>query len=143
MTTNLKATVRSYDSLVVGEQVTFQHTILDEDIVAFAALSGDHNPLHTDEDYAKTTQFGGKVVHGLYLGSPVSRLVGMELPGRYALLVKESLEFKKPVMVGDTVVVSGTLDQKSDATKLIRVDVTITVVDVIVVRGDIIVRVLE
>jgi acyl dehydratase len=143
MTTNLKATVRSYDSLVVGEQVTFQHTILDEDIVAFAALSGDHNPLHTDEDYAKTTQFGGKVVHGLYLGSLVSRLVGMELPGRYALLVKESLEFKKPVMVGDTVVVSGTLDQKSDATKLIRVDVTITVVDVIVVRGDIIVRVLE
>ena len=143
MTTNPRAKVRSYDSLVVGEQATFKRIIFEEDVAGFAALSGDYNPLHTDDVYAKTTHFGSKVVHGLYLGSLVSRLVGMELPGRYALLVKESLEFKKPVTVGDTVVVSGTLVQKSDATKLIRVDVIITVADAIVVQGEVIVQVLK
>ena len=131
-----------YASLVEGEQASFSHLITEADVDIFASLSGDHNPLHTDDTYAATTQFGKRVVHGMLLGSLVSRLVGMHLPGRYALLVKETLEFKKPVLIGDTVMVTGTLTRKSDATKLIDIQVVIAVGDTVVTRGEVMVRML-
>ena len=137
-----EAVVRTYASLSEGEQISFSHIVTEADIHTFADVSGDYNPLHTDDAYAATTQFGKKVVHGMFLGSLVSRLIGMHLPGRNALLVKEMLEFKKPVMIGDAVTVTGVLARKSDATKLVEVEVAITVGEITVVRGEVMVRVL-
>ena len=138
----MRAADRSYESLILGEQVSFDVVIAEEDVATFAQLSGDQNPLHTDDVYAEATQFKKKVVHGMFLGALVSRLVGMRLPGRHALLLRESLEFKKPVMIGDTVTVTGTLVQKSDATRLIEIKVSITVDETVVARGAVTVRLL-
>jgi len=139
----MKSKVRTFASLTVGEVASLSRTIVPEDIASFAALSGDHNELHTDPPYAKTTQFGKTVVHGMFLGALVSQLVGMRLPGKYCLLVKETLEFKKPVFIGDTVVVMGTLSRKTDALQLVEIAIDIKRENDIVATGTILARVLQ
>ena len=119
------AAPRSWDSLRVGERAQIEKHITHEDIAAFAALSGDYNPLHTERG----------VVHGMYLGALVSALVGMHLPGEKALLVTESLSFKKPVRAGDTVVVAGTLTHKSDAVRVVTIAIAILVEGVPAAEG--------
>ena len=132
---------RTFASLEIGEESSLERTISPEDVDAFAKISGDHSPLHIDEAYARSTEFGARVVHGMLLGSYVSALIGMQLPGKSALLVKETLEFKKPVFIGSTVIVTGKVVSKSEATKLIEVVVTIKCEDQIVVEGSVIVKV--
>lgn len=138
-----QAEEKPFVSLHVGDSVSFKRTISDDDVRAFAEVSGDHNPLHMDDAYARTTSFGSRIVHGMFLGALVSRLVGMQLPGKRALLMKESLEFKKPVRIGDTVNVSGRLASKSDATRLIEIELSVSSGDDLVASGSAHVRVLE
>ena len=140
--TNEFATVRTYASITLGESAFFEHTISAEDVRVFADISGDHNELHTDETYVKTTPFKEIVVHGMYLGALVSRFVGMYLPGKYCLLIKETLEFKKPVHVGQSVRVSGTIVHKSDAARLLEISIVITRGDEIVAEGAVLTKVL-
>lgn len=137
------AVVRTYASFSVGEEASFEHVISASDVRAFADISGDHNELHTDASYAKTTSFKEIVVHGMYLGALVSRLVGMQLPGKYCLLVKETLEFKKPVHVGDTVTVTGTLSRKTNALQLLEISIEIKKADDVVTTGTVLARVLK
>lgn len=132
---------RAFESLTAGEKASFERTITEADTRAFAELSGDHNPLHTDDAYVAATPFGARVVHGMFLGALVSRLVGMQLPGERALLVKESLEFKKPVHIGDTVKVEGVVIRTSSATHIVELDIQIYVGDVIVATGQVHVQV--
>ena len=134
---------RTFDSLQVGETASFERTVSESDFDAFAELSGDYNPLHMDERYATETPFGSRILHGMFLGSMVSRLVGMHLPGKRALLLKESLEFKKPVRAGDVITVSGTLVSKSEATRIIGIDVYISTRTGIIAQGSALVSVLE
>jgi acyl dehydratase len=117
--------LRTFDSIVLGERASTEHTISTEVVDAFAALSGDYNPLHTDERYATNSSFGARVVHGFLLGAFVSKLIGMQLPGTYALIVSESLKFHVPVFVGQTITVAGTVSHKSVATQTITIDITI------------------
>ncbi len=120
-----RALRRTYESLSIGDSASLKHAISAPDVASFARLSGDHNPLHVDATYAKATPFKKRVVHGLFLGSLVSQLIGMKLPGAYALLMKESLTFAKPVFIGDTVVVKASIVHKSDAARLIELSVEI------------------
>ncbi len=113
----------SFEALQIGETATFSRTIHEKDVEAFALLSGDMNPLHMDEAYAQTTQFGQRIVHGMFLGALCSCLVGMYLPGKRCLYLSQTLIFKKPVFIGDTVDVEGTLISKSQSTKLLSVDI--------------------
>ena len=139
----MKSKIRTFASLGIGESTSLSRTILPEDVARFADISGDYNELHTDPSYAKTTQFGRTVVHGMYLGALVSQLVGMQLPGKYCLLVKETLEFKKPVFVEDTVVVTGTLSRKTNALQLVEITISITREEDIVATGVVLARVLQ
>ena len=127
---------RAFESLAPGERVSFEHTVSENDIAAFADLSGDYNPLHMDEGYAASSTFGRRVLHGMFLGALVSRLVGMHLPGKSALLMKETLEFRKPVFIGDTVFVSGTLSHVSAATKILKIAIDIRRADEQVTLGE-------
>lgn len=111
---------RVFGSLNKGETVTFYRSISECDVDCFAQLSGDNNPLHLDNVYAQSTPYGERIVHGMFLGLLLSRLVGKHLPGRRALLMKESLEFKKPVRIGDTVTASGWLVSKSERRRVSR-----------------------
>jgi acyl dehydratase len=140
---NSRAASRTYASIRVGDTASVRHRIVSKDVHAFSRLSGDKNPLHVEEKYAKTTQFEKRVVHGFYLGSLVSQLVGMKLPGTYALLMKETLEFRKPVFIGETVVVHASVAHKSDAAQLVELAVEIRCKNDVVASGSAHVRVLK
>lgn len=116
---------KSFEEIVVGETDFFTRFISEKDIMAFSHLSGDQNPLHTDEAYAKLTKFGERVVHGMFLAALVSQLVGMRLPGKRALLLAEELRFKAPARIGDTVRVGGRVIAKSPATRILEIAVEV------------------
>ncbi|SVA49181.1 uncharacterized protein METZ01_LOCUS102035, partial [marine metagenome] len=85
----------------------------------FANISGDFNPLHMDEQYAKTTQFKGRVCHGMLLTSFFSRLIGMYIPGKFSLYFSQSLNFRAPCFIGDEVTITGTVTEKHNSTKML------------------------
>ncbi len=97
----------AFEDLSPGVSADISWTAEVEEIEAFAELSGDRNPLHVDEVYAREQGFADRVVHGFLLGAKVSALIGMFLPGRRCLLVEESLNFSNPVYPGDEVTLSG------------------------------------
>jgi 3-hydroxybutyryl-CoA dehydratase len=91
------------NSFTIGEQASFSKTITEADIVAYAGITGDFNPLHVDEEYAKTTRFGGRIAHGLLTAGLLSTVLGMRLPGPGAIYLSQRLEFRRPVHIGDTI----------------------------------------
>ena len=100
----------------VGDSASISKTITDEDIQAFADVSGDHNPLHLDDEYAATTRFGRRIAHGMLSASLISAVLGNELPGAGSVYLSQTLKFVKPVFPGDTVTarvtVTGVRDDK-------------------------------
>src|SRR5437763_5449297 len=90
----------------VGTRATRERTITDDDIVRFAEVSGDRNPVHLDEEYAARSPFGQRVAHGFLTGSMISAVIGMDLPGPGSIYLGQTLKFLAPVYIGDTVTVS-------------------------------------
>lgn len=119
--------IRDYkmEDLKIGDKDSFDVIISESSQSDFASLSGDFNPLHTDFEYAKTTKMGRPVVYGMYLASLVSRLIGMNLPGKRSLIVDSHFNFHKPAFVADNVRVYGEISQVSLATRLVNVQVRI------------------
>jgi 3-hydroxybutyryl-CoA dehydratase len=90
----------------IGARATRVRTITDDDIVRFAEVSGDRNPVHLDADYAARSPFGQRIAHGFLTGSMISALIGMELPGAGSIYLGQTLKFLAPVHIGDTVTAS-------------------------------------
>jgi len=90
-------------SFQVGDAATRSKTITDEDIRAFAELTGDRNPVHLDDEYAAGTRFGRRIAHGMLAASLISATLANELPGRGTVYLSQSLRFVAPVLPGDTV----------------------------------------
>lgn len=90
----------------VGTRATRERTITDDDIVRFAEVSGDRNPVHLDADYAARSPFGQRIAHGFLIGSLISAAIGMDLPGPGSIYLGQTLKFVAPVHIGDTVTVS-------------------------------------
>lgn len=99
----------SQTTLDVGTTAERVRTITDADIRAFAAVSGDDNPVHLDDDYAARSMFKGRVVHGMLAGALISALLGTELPGPGAVYLSQKLDFKRPIRPGDEVTVRVTV----------------------------------
>lgn len=114
-----------YDDISVGDVASFERKITVSDIDKFAELSGDNNPLHCDEEYAKDTQFKSRIVHGMLVASLFSQLVGMHLPGKYCLYVSQNVQFRKPIVPDMTVRVEGKVKSKMDAFKLLTIETKI------------------
>ncbi|HEX8231785.1 MAG TPA: MaoC family dehydratase [Caulobacteraceae bacterium] len=89
------------EDLNVGDQAETRHTVTETDIRDFSAVSGDDNPLHLDEAFAATTAFKGRVAHGMLAGAYVSAILGTRLPGPGAIYVSQTMNFKRPVRIGD------------------------------------------
>lgn len=131
-------------TLQVGDTATRSKTIMDDDIRAFAVLTGDHNPVHLDEEYAKKTRFGRRVAHGMLAASLVSAALANELPGRGTVYLSQSLQFTAPVFPGDIVTARVTVT-------LVREDKPIVTLETIctnqsgevVVKGEAVVLVTE
>ena len=92
------------EDLKVGMTGSFAKTVTEADIVLFAGVSGDTNPIHLNEEYAAATPFKGRIAHGMLSAGLISSVLGTKLPGPGAVYVSQSLRFKAPVRIGDTVV---------------------------------------
>ena len=110
----------SFDEIKVGQSKNFQIIVNEELIESFAKVSGDFNPLHMNEEYAKNTKFGKRICHGMLLASFFSRLIGMYLPGVNALYFSQNLNFVNPCYVEDKVTIIGEVIDKSEATRIIK-----------------------
>lgn len=117
---------RTYDEIQLGESASLTRLIRIEDVHLFAAISGDINPAHMDPEYAKGTQFGDVIAHGMFAGALVSTVLGMQLPGPGTIYVSQNLSFRRPVRIGDTLTVTLTCAEKNDAKKRIRFDCVVT-----------------
>ena len=98
-----------FDELSVGQTAQVSHVVGAADIEAFAAVSGDHNPVHMDEAFAKTTPFGGRIAHGMLSAAYISSVLGNDLPGPGAVYLSQSLRFRRPVKIGDPVIAKVTV----------------------------------
>lgn len=121
---NAVATYR-FEDLKEGQSFDFMATVCPEDIDRYASLSGDVSPIHMDAGFARKRGFAGRVAHGGLLGSYVSRMVGVHLPGRNALMHSMNLKFLKPVYAGDMIRVCAHIDQLSPAAQAVVLKVTI------------------
>jgi 3-hydroxybutyryl-CoA dehydratase len=102
----------NWDDFKIGDKAFHSKTITETDIVLFAGISGDFNPLHVNDEYAKTTQFGKRVAHGGLAFSMISGLLGMKLPGPGTMHVSQKLDFRKPVFAGDTLTAEAEVIEK-------------------------------
>ena len=112
-----------YENISVGLIEKFEKTITDEMLSGFRTITGDDNPLHTDREYAQKRGFNDKVIYGMLSASLLSTLAGVYLPGKYSLIYSTKINFHKPVFVGDTISVSGTVKEKDDRFNIIRLKI--------------------
>jgi 3-hydroxybutyryl-CoA dehydratase len=97
------------EDLKVGQSAMFGRTVSDADIVAFAGVSGDTNPIHLHDGFARTTRFGQRIAHGMLSGSYISTVIGTKLPGPGAVYISQTMNFMAPVIIGDTVTAVATV----------------------------------
>jgi len=115
----------SFDEIEIGLEHHFEINIDEKLQEDFAKISGDFNPLHMDEQFAKKSKFGRRICHGMLLSSFFSRLIGMYLPGKNALYFSQNLNFVEPCFIGDKIIVKGEVIDKSEATRMIKIKTTI------------------
>jgi 3-oxoacyl-[acyl-carrier protein] reductase len=118
--------IGDWDTFQVGYEASIERTISETDIEAFAALTGDRNPLHLDAVFAQRTPFGRPIAHGMLSASFVSTVIGMLLPGPGALWTGLSIRFVRPAYAGDTLTVSLRVRRRSQATRTLVLDVAVT-----------------
>lgn len=94
---------RTIDTLAVGDTASFSKTISEYDVYAFAGITGDLNPVHIDRIAAEASPFGGRVAHGMLTAALLSTVLGLKLPGPGTIYLSQSLRFRKPVYIGDTI----------------------------------------
>ena len=99
----------SVEEIKIGMTASYTQTITDADIKSFAGISGDHNPVHLSEDYAKKSRFKERIAHGLLTASFFSAIFGTKLPGEGCVYAGQNLQFKRPVYLGDTVIAKVTV----------------------------------
>ncbi|TCH64090.1 MaoC family dehydratase [Acinetobacter sp. ANC 4862] len=97
------------NEIQIGMTASYSQTITDADVKAFSGISGDHNPVHVSEEYAKQSRFKDRIAHGLLTASFFSAIFGTKLPGEGCIYVSQNLQFKRPVYLGDTVVAKVTV----------------------------------
>ena len=90
----------------IGTQATLSRTITEDDILLFALVSGDHNPIHLDAEYAEKSLFGKRIAHGFLIGSLISAVLGNDMPGPGSIYMGQTLKFLAPIHIGDTVTVT-------------------------------------
>jgi len=111
-----------FDQIQIGDKRQYTKTLTREDIVLFAKTSGDTNPVHLDEAYAKTTEFGECIGHGMWSGALISAAIATTLPGPGSIYRSQSIKFLRPVKIGDTLTVLLNVLEKKDRIRLVTID---------------------
>ena len=124
------------EDLTPGMTATVSRTVSEADVVSFAEVTGDNNPLHLDEVYAAGTRFGGRIIHGMLSAGFISGVLGTQLPGPGCIYLNQSLAFRAPVRIGDTVDTTVTVTEIDPERRLVRFATVCRVGDKAVVEGD-------
>jgi len=115
----------SYNEISIGQQESFIIKITESMVEKFSNLSGDLNPLHMDNEFAESSSFNKRIVHGMLLASFFSQLIGMKLPGKNALYFSQTLNFRSPCYIDDEIEIVGKVTEKSDSTQIITISTSI------------------
>jgi 3-hydroxybutyryl-CoA dehydratase len=124
------------EDLEVGMTATYSKTVTDADIVLFAGISGDSNPVHIDHEFAKDTMFKGRIAHGMLTASFISTVLGTRLPGPGCIYVSQNLKFRAPVRIGDTVRTRVTVTAIDPQNRRVAFETTCSVGDTVVISGE-------
>ncbi|MBP8925991.1 MAG: MaoC family dehydratase N-terminal domain-containing protein [Pseudomonadales bacterium] len=110
----------TFDELVIGQRASYSRVVSDEAVRLFAAVSGDVNPVHLNEEFAATTQFKGRIAHGMFTAGLISAAIAMELPGPGVIYLGQELRFERPVRIGDTITVELTVTGKTPSRNFVQ-----------------------
>ena len=111
-----------YEDLSLGMTETYVKEVKSSDVVGFAEISGDRNPIHLSEHFAARTPFGGRIAHGLYTASLISAVIGTRLPGPGAVYLSQTLRFLAPVKIGDVVAAVVEVAEMVEKGRRVRLD---------------------
>lgn len=113
----------TFDEIEIGDTGRYTRTVTQEDIDKFAGVSGDDNPVHLSEEFAKSAQFGGTIAHGMLTASYISAVLGTKYPGQGTIFLGlNDLKFKGPVKPGDTITTTLTVREKHDSKPIVKFD---------------------
>lgn len=124
------------EDLQVGMSDSFAKTVTEADVILFAGITGDSNPIHINEEFAAQTMFKGRIVHGEFSGGLISAVLGTRLPGPGSIFINQSLRFKAPVRIGETVTATVTVREVNTERRRVILDTQCTVKDKVVVEGE-------
>jgi 3-hydroxybutyryl-CoA dehydratase len=130
-----------FDDLSVGMTETYSKTVKSSDVVGFAEITGDRNPIHLSEHFAAKTPFKGRIAHGLYTASLISAVIGTRLPGPGAIYLSQTLKFLAPVKIGDTVEAIVEVVELIEHSQRARLSCKCRVGDTVVLAGEAIVKI--
>lgn len=116
----------SFEEIYEGYEQSFQHEVTVDEVDSFAKLTGDYNPVHVDDSYAKDTNFGKRVVHGMLTSSFISTIIGMRIPGPGSLWLSQTINFLNPTFIGDVIEVKAVVTKISRSTRTITMSISIT-----------------
>ena len=112
----------TFDEISIGQTASFSKEVGEQDIQLFAAVSGDVNPVHLDAEFAAGTQFKERIAHGMLTGAFISAALAMELPGPGTIYLGQSLRFRLPVTIGDTITVNLEVTEKREDRGFVTLD---------------------
>lgn len=115
-----------FDELAVGDKASTERTLVEKDLVLFAAVSGDINPIHLDDEYAQSTSFKQRIAHGAWSASLVSATLATVMPGPGTIYLSQSLKFLRPVVIGDTLTIEVEVISKNAKTKKVEFKCQVT-----------------
>jgi 3-hydroxybutyryl-CoA dehydratase len=110
----------TFEELTLGQKASFSKQVTEQDVVLFAAVSGDVNPVHLDEAFAAETMFGGRIAHGMLSGAIISAALAMEMPGPGVIYLGQTLRFTRPVRIGDEVTAHLEVTEKRDGKGIVK-----------------------
>ncbi len=116
----------TYSDIRIGDDASLSRTITDTHIVGYADITGDMNPVHLDDDYARQSLFGERIAHGMLMAGLISAVLGTQLPGPNSIYLGQDLKFTAPVKIGDTVTVVVTVTEKRDDKQIIKLRTTVS-----------------
>jgi len=123
------------EDLEMGMSASYAKTVTEADVILFAGISGDDNPVHINEEFAAETFFKGRIVHGMFTAALISCVAGTRLPGPGGIYVDQQLRFKAPVRIGDTVTATCTVTEINAERRRVKMDTVCTVKGKTVVEG--------
>lgn len=112
--------------LHIGQSASTTKTFTEGDVLVFAGFTGDMNPIHISEEFAKTTKFGRRIVHGPFVACLIGSVLGQQLPGSGSVYVSQSIEFRAPVFIGDTITCTLTVKEMDVVRNRLKLDILLT-----------------